>query len=195
VALRWVGWLIDRVHSRWLVWSIQGDALGAVPGDDPAGWVRLDERRVDHLFAAEPERRSRFLAFLRRGHRGVALADAGRWVAYGWLATPRSGPADHLPTSTAGRYWIFYCRTADDQRNRGHYRRALVALVGAAAGDADPGDASTPTVFIDTRDDNAPARSAIERLGFVPAGVVHLWRLPRTTRRLGYWRKAEAHGR
>ena len=185
MALKW----IRRVHSRWLVWSIRTDALRPAPDDEPAGWTRLDAAHVDQLFAAEPERRGRFREFLRRGHHGAVLADGSRWLAYGLLATPGSGPADHLPASTAGRYWIFYCRTAEDHRNRGHYRRALVTLVRAASDDGGP----DTTVFIDTRDDNAPARSAIGRLGFVPAGVVHLWRLPRTARSFGYWRKAEAH--
>ena len=191
MALRWVSRLIARVHSRWLVWSIRSDALDPGADDEPNGWTRLDAGRIAELFAAEPERRERFQEFLARGHTGAALADGSRWLAYGWLATPGSGPADHLPASTAGRYWIFYCRTADDQRNRGHYRRALVTLVRAAAADGGP----STRVFIDTRDDNAPARSAIERLSFGPAGVVHIWRLPRTSRRLGFWRMAAAHGR
>jgi hypothetical protein len=49
------------------------------------------------------------------------------------------------------------------------------------------------TVFIDTREDNASARRAIDRLGFRPAGVITIWRLPRTTLRLSRWNQRADH--
>lgn len=180
---------LGRIHSRWLVWSIRAGGLDVGPDDEPQGWEAIGPPTLS-LFDDDPARRDRFAGFLERGHRGVVLPGIDRWRAYGWLATPTSGPAEHLPPATGGRWWIFYCRTADDERNRGHYRRALVRLVREAAATA----GTDARVHIDTRDDNAPARSAIERLGFRPAGVVHLVRVPRTSLRTGTWRRGEAHG-
>lgn len=177
-----------KFHSRWLVWSARTDGLRVDPEDEPAGWRPIDEHNVS-LFADDPGRLRAFRAFMRQGHVGAVLSNGAEWLAYGWLATPTSGPPAHLPASTAGRHWIFYCRTAEEHRGRGHYRRAIVHLTREAARDA-----GRPTrVFIDTRDDNSPARRAIERLGFESAGVVHLFRVPRTSCSTGVWRRRASH--
>lgn len=152
-------------------------------------WLLLDRRVIARLFHDEPSRLETFLRFLANGHHGVVRERGGAWVAYGWLATPGGSPPDHVGRVGRGRYWIHYCRTADEHRGRGHYRAAVERLVADAQGHA----TGWATVFIDTREDNAPARRAIERLGFRPDGVMTIWRLPKTNFTLRRWDRRSQH--
>lgn len=124
----------------------------------------LDEAMIARFFPT-PER-GPFLEWHRTGFRGLVLSGRGEWIAYGWLATPDSGPAPHLPRWAGNRFWIFNCHTRVERRGQGYYGALLVELVALAA---DLGCAPAGTVFIDTESDNLPGRRAIERVGFEPA--------------------------
>lgn len=178
--------LAARLHTRWPVWSIASGELGAT---DLEAWQLLDAAAVRRLFARDAERRDRFLGFLEAGYIGIVLADGEDWISYGWLATPQSPQPIHLPQRARGRYWIFYCRTHEQHRNRGHYRHAMQRLIQ----EAERRRGAVTPVFIDTREDNRAARVAIERLGFRPAGVVHIYRLPKTAVSVSRWARREPH--
>jgi len=177
-----------RFRTRWPVWQTDRPLpIDASP--ELEAWRLITDENLGRLFGSEPARRETFAAFLRAGHVGIVREEAGRWIAYGWLATPSSGPPDHLPDSASGRWWIFYCRTVEDRRGEGHYRRAVTRLVDEARVRA----AEEVPVFIDTREDNLPARRAVERLGFSPRGVVTIYRIPRTSVRWAVWRRRQPH--
>jgi RimJ/RimL family protein N-acetyltransferase len=162
------------------------------PGASPDGggdWLELDAAIAARLFHDERARLETFLRFLARGHHGIVRERDERWVAYGWLAVPSGSPPHHVGRAGRGRYWIHYCRTADKHRGAGHYRAAVERLVANAQAHA----GGPARVFIDTREDNAPARRAIERLRFRPAGVITIWRLPKTRLQLPRWNQRATH--
>lgn len=129
----------------------------------------LDGRRAADLVETGPHA-ERFPAFVAAGYRGLLLAQGNDWLSVGWLATPMSPPAIHLPQWAGGRFWIFNCRTRSEHRGHGHYQRILVGLVDLASR---LGDEERDQVFIDTESSNAPSIRAIERVGFSRAGRIY----------------------
>lgn len=129
--------------------------------------IEIDDDLAHGLLASAPQAEL-FAAWLAAGYRGLVLADRKEWVSFGWLASPSSPPAVHLPSWADGQFWIFNCRTHDGRRGEGHYQRLLVELVRLAGRLGSPED----VVFIDTISSNLPSVRAIERVGFEPAGRI-----------------------
>lgn len=149
--------------------AILADEPGTRAGDG-LELVDLDGPRIAALFGSAP-RAELFPAWLRAGYRGLLLTEDGEWVCIGWLATPSSPPAVHLPSWAGGAFWIFNCHTRAERRGEGHYQRMLVGLVRLAA---ELGCDDGQGVFVDAMAANVPAVKAIERVGFRRAGrVIH----------------------
>jgi hypothetical protein len=130
--------------------------------------VELERAGVSDLLGSAPQAEL-FPAWLDAGYRGLALMRDGTWVSYGWLATPSSPPAVHLPSWTAGRFWIFNCRTRTELRGQGNYQRMLVELVRLAGR---LGSQEGDEIFVDSLSSNAASVRAIERVGFAAAGKI-----------------------
>jgi len=185
--------LVGRFVSHWPVWRIVTDRQAVEDGgvDEAGSWTKLDTAHVERLFADDHNRVAVFHRYLSTGQAGIALERNDEWLAYGWLATPTSGPPDHVPGSARGRYWIHYCRTSERHQGRGLYRQTIHRLLNEAEARA----GAPSAVWIDTREDNAAARRGIERVGFEPDGVISLWRLPKASLRLSIWRRKHEHPR
>lgn len=131
--------------------------------------IELTGPTVADLLGAAPQAEL-FPVWLAAGYRGLVLERDGAWLSFGWLATPSSPSAVHVPTSLgAGRFWIFNCHTRFEHRGQGHYQRLLVGLVELATR---LGAGAEDEVFIDTVSANRPSIRAIERVGFRPAGRI-----------------------
>ncbi len=140
-----------------------------VPGVGRGVFFRASESSIHFLFSEDAIRRRLFLRFLRDGFSGVFLVRNGRWVSYGWYTSPGAGRPPHLPpwAGQMGAYWIFHCRTREEYRNQGNYKR-LLAQIAQLINVRD--DAAW--VLCDTLPDNFASRSAVLQSGFRPAGVL-----------------------
>lgn len=153
----------------------------------------LTESRVLSFFAADKERKRTFSKLLHKGFVGLVLHKDDEWVTYAWMATPDSPQPFHLPQwiKGLGAYWVFYCGTKEQYRNRGYYKLALSLLVQHAF-DLVP----QPSIYIDTSPSNTPSRRAIINVGFRPRGVLEcislsIPRLGRIT--FGKWDQGAQH--
>lgn len=154
-------------------------------------WVPACDLSVRRYFGADELRCRKFLRFLRSGCFGYFLERGGKWISYGWCTQPDSAaPPPHLPRWTArlGAYWIFYCQTQEEHRNRGHYQRLLARLVAGARERA-----SNPLVLCDTLPENFASRAAVLHTGFVPVGVLTTYRPVPGLVLGGDWRRDEKH--
>jgi GNAT superfamily N-acetyltransferase len=134
---------------------------------------QFDSALVEKYF--DEPRAHLFQKFLREGYTGILLANKDEWVAYGWLATPSTPAPVHMHAKQGGRYWIFYCHTAETHRGQGHYQRLLNLLIEEAARQGDVGQ----EIFIDTGAGNVASHKAIVRVGFEPRGMITTLNLPR----------------
>lgn len=153
-------------------------------------WVPACCLSIRRLFRDDAVRSRKFLDFLDAGCFGYFLERDGQWVTYGWSTQPKSMQPAHLPLWVADfeAYWIFYCRTREEFRGQGHYKRLLARLVAGAYERA-----ASPLVLCDTMPDNSVSRRAVLRAGFSPRGVLSTYRPLPGMIVGGRWRRDEAH--
>lgn len=133
-----------------------------------------DRDVIERLFSAEPSRRNTFLRFLEGNSIGLICSIRERWVAYAWISPPGVPWPDHLPRAVRATpaYWIHYCRTRDDYRGQGLYKRSIAVIAGYTR-HQDP----QARVLIDTGAENLPSRRAVLAVGFNPRGVIRTYRV------------------
>lgn len=143
---------------------------------------------TDERFLARCTPHTRLLSGFRRlldaGSIGVVLFDGSECAAYAWMSTPRSQLPAHLPMWLGGKFWIYFCHTAEAYRGRGFYRCALRNLTAAAASYEQDRDS---VVYIDTDVTNAASQRGIQRAGFELEGRLVTYRIPGTKRVFGSW--------
>ena len=130
-------------------------------------FVAVDHERAVGILGSAPQAEL-FPGWIEAGYRGLVHTDREGWASFGWLASPASPPAVHLPRWAGERFWIFNCRTRDDRRGEGLYQHLLIELVRLASQVGGP----EAIVFVDSISSNAPSVQAIEHIGFDPAGSI-----------------------
>lgn len=184
--------LVEPFRVETLVYRFEGPlelqwADRGLPGER---WVPACDLSVHRYFAADEARCRKFLRFLRSDCFGYFLERGGEWITYGWCTQPESAAPPHLPGWIArlGAYWIFYCHTREEYRNRGYYKRLLARLAAGAHERR-----SNPLVLCDTLPDNFASRIAVLQAGFAPVGVLTTYRPVPGIVVGGDWRRDETH--
>ena len=137
-------------------------------------WIRASQSSIALLFAADGQRRHRFLRFLRSGFLGYFLVREDKWIGYGWCATPDSGRPPHLPrwAGGVGAYWIFECCVRHGACPEGSCQQLLAHLVTFAFVRE-----SSPLLLCEMQPENLTWRQAALQAGFTPLGVLSAYRL------------------
>lgn len=169
--------MISKFRVEWLVYRLDDPVSTSLPdiGSSSDRWIIADESSIQRFFASKHLLRRRFQHFLRSGCLGLFLIRDDRWVAYAWSMQPGSrGHPPHLLRRTlpADAYWIFYCHTHADFRGQGIFKRVLVQLISiiqARSADA--------PIYVDVLPGNVPSNRAVTRTGFIPSGVIIVYKL------------------
>ncbi len=137
-------------------------------------WIRASQSSIVLLFAADGQRRRRFLGFLRSGFLGYFLVREGQCIGYGWCAPPGSGSPPHLPRGAGGlgAYWIFDCCAREETCGRGSCPQLLAHLVTFAYARE-----SNPLLLCEMQPENLAWRQAALLAGFTPLGVLTAYQL------------------
>lgn len=153
----------------YLVYEYGGQCPAIARGTSDVSCAFLNAKLISHFFDADHQRKRTFTQFIKKGFVGLILYRGDEWITYAWMSTPFSMQPVHLPPwgSKLGAYWIFYCGTKEQHRNRGYYKLAMRFLIQYAF-ETGP----NPTVYIDTDVSNIPSRRAILSVGFQPRGIL-----------------------
>jgi RimJ/RimL family protein N-acetyltransferase len=159
--------IIERASH--LVYEYESACPPLTQMSSDVGHLFLNQSQIYRFFADTGDWRRLFCRFVKQGFTGVVLHKGDEWVAYAWLATPRSPQPIHLPSWVKGSdmYWVFYCRTRDEYRNRGYFEMALRILLRRAFEEV-----ARPAVYIDACPVNSPSRRAMLDVGFRPRRIV-----------------------
>lgn len=172
---------VRKVYQKLLLYSLQSPTVVSESeiGLEFACDLASASLVID-LFRGDPRRAKAYQEFLRRGYIGVVIHAGGEFAAACWMSTPDGDGPSHLPRSVRRlRAWhLFGAHTRTEFRGRGLYRRAMESLI-VEARRRD----SEAWVLGDTLVDAYTPRRTLLRLGFVPCGIVHVFRIPR----LGYF--------
>jgi len=150
----------------------------------------MDEPTIAQIFRNDERLRKKFTEFFRRGAKGWLLTDGERWVTYGWVTRLDQFRPDQIGFNLAKPAdWIFYCGTHPDYRGRGAFQTLLRRMAREQIED------SSRELFVDNVPANIASRRAVEKVGFIPNGMLRsiFFRIPGRPLVFTFWNRSQPH--